>query len=90
MLHRYPYLNSQADWAQRGRRELQAKFRDAAAEPLVGDNPVYMIGGTPSRHWRGLYKEEMGRRSRGAEELCKRVNQLTQPEMVVDGVKFRS
>lgn len=67
MLHRYPYLNHQADWAQGGRRELQAKFRDAAAEPLVEDNPVYVIGGTRSRHWRGLYKARVAK-GNGTEE----------------------
>jgi hypothetical protein len=92
-------------------------------QPLVGDKPVYVIGGTRSRDWSGLYKAGVAK-GNGTEEqrsyvreLIKTVDaknealmkeflklstksevvfatesghcvQMTQPEIVVDGVKW--
>ncbi|RJE26163.1 Alpha beta hydrolase [Aspergillus sclerotialis] len=92
-------------------------------QPLIGNKPVYVIGGTRSRDWSGLYKAGVAK-GNGTEEqrsyvrdLIKTVDakneglmkeflklstkselvfatesghfvQLTQPEIVVDGVKW--
>ncbi|KAJ5654184.1 alpha/beta-hydrolase [Penicillium lividum] len=92
-------------------------------QPLVGDKPVYVIGGTRSRDWSGLYKAGIAK-GNGTEEqrsyvrdLIRTVDaknkalmkeflklstkselvfatesghfvQMTQPEIVVDGVKW--
>lgn len=92
-------------------------------QPLVGDKPVYVIGGTRSRDWSGLYKAGIVK-GNGTEEqrshvreMIKTVDakneglmkeflklstkselvfatesghfvQMTQPEIVVDGVKW--
>jgi pimeloyl-ACP methyl ester carboxylesterase len=92
-------------------------------QPLLGDKPVYVIGGTRSRDWSGLYKAGVAK-GNGTEEqrshvreLIKTVDvkneglmreflklstrselvfatesghfvQMTQPEIVVDGVKW--
>lgn len=92
-------------------------------QPLVGEKPVYVIGGTRSRDWTGLYKagvakgngtEEQRSHVRGLIEAVDAKNerlmkeflklstkselvfatesghfvQITQPEIVVDGVKW--
>ena len=92
-------------------------------QPLLGDKPVYVIGGTRSRDWSGLYKAGVAK-GNGTEEqrshvreLIKTVDakneslmkeflklstkselvlasksghfvQMTQPEIVVDGLKW--
>lgn len=92
-------------------------------QPLLGDKPVYVIGGTRSRDWSGLYKAGVAK-GNGTEEqrsyvreLIRTVDakneglmkqflklstkselvfatesghfvQMTQPEIVVDGVKW--
>jgi pimeloyl-ACP methyl ester carboxylesterase len=92
-------------------------------QPLVGNKPVYVIGGTRSRDWSGLYKAGVAKgngteEQRGhVRELIKTIDaknkdlmkeflklstkselifatesghfvQITQPEIVVDGVKW--
>lgn len=92
-------------------------------QPLLGHKPVYVIGGTPSRDWSGLYKAGVAK-GNGTEEQRSHVRefiktvdakseglmkeflkvstkselviatksghfvQMTQPEIVVDGVKW--
>lgn len=92
-------------------------------QPLVGDKPVYVIGGIRSRDWNGLYKAGVAK-GNGTEEQRSHVRelirtvdakneglmkeflklstkselvfatesghfvQMTQPEIVVDGVKW--
>ncbi|KAK4233634.1 alpha/beta-hydrolase [Achaetomium macrosporum] len=92
-------------------------------QPLLGDKPVYVVGGTRSRDWSGLYRAGVAK-GNGTEEQRRHVRdlietvdakteglmkeflklstksklvfakesghfvQLTQPEIVVDGVKW--
>lgn len=92
-------------------------------QPLVGDKPVYIVGGTRSRDWTGLYKAGVAK-GNGTEEQRSHVRemistvdqkskslmekflklstrnklvfatesghfvQMTQPDIVVDGVKW--
>ncbi len=103
--------------------ETLRKKQLSEKRPLIGDKPVYVIGGTRSRDWTGLYKAGVAK-GNGTEEQRSYVRelimtidaknedlmkeflklsseselmfatesghfvQLTQPEIVVDGVKW--
>ncbi|RYP67237.1 hypothetical protein DL769_005814 [Monosporascus sp. CRB-8-3] len=103
--------------------ETLRKKEMSKKQPLLGDKPVYVIGGTRSRDWNGLYKAGVAK-GNGTEEqrshvreLIKAVDeknerlqreflkvstkselvfatesghfvQMTQPDVVVDGVKW--
>ncbi|GAM85675.1 hypothetical protein ANO11243_036820 [Dothideomycetidae sp. 11243] len=109
--------NYSASFETLRKKELQQK------QPLLGDNPVFVIGGTRSRDWSGLYNAGVAK-GNGTEEERSHVRemirtvdakseglmreflnlsrksklvfasesghfvQLTQPEVVVDGVNW--
>jgi len=115
--HKEDFENYMASFETLRAKELSKK------QPLLGDKPVYVIGGTRSRDWSGLYKVGVAN-GNGTEEQRSHVRelietvdakneglmkeflklstkselvfaaqsghfvQMTEPEIVVDGVKW--